>query len=209
MIRITVLSVFLHSTVSAGNVLTVEGDRFRLKGKPYDMWGIRVASASQSQDLTDSLIANLDDYSSYGVNTVTVFVQGSSGGFSDPFSPDDKSIDAGHLTRIRQIIEACDKRHDPELSVDEQNRIYVTAFGFRFNICTPGRWSGERVFAPITRTKVGDVETCGPDGCAYAVWEEGNQVLAVDEVPDKPEPAAIVIGRIFPDGTVCGILHEQ
>ncbi|MHC4296672.1 MAG: hypothetical protein ACYS7Y_05170, partial [Planctomycetota bacterium] len=79
-------------------------------GRLYDMWGIRVASASQNQDLTDKLIANLDDYRSYGVNTVTVFVQGSSGGFSDPFSPDGRSIDAGHLTRIRQIIKACDKR---------------------------------------------------------------------------------------------------
>ena len=100
----------LHSTISAGNLLTVEGDRFHLNGKPYNMWGIRVASASQNQDLTDKLIANLDDYKSYGVNTVTVFVQGSSGGFSDPFSPDGKNIDAGHLTRIRQIIKACDKR---------------------------------------------------------------------------------------------------
>jgi hypothetical protein len=101
---------FLQSTISAGSLLTIEGDRFRLNGKPYDMWGIRVASASQTQDLTDKLIANLDDYKSYGVNTVTVFAQGSSGGFSDPFSPDGKSIDAGHLARIRQIIEACDER---------------------------------------------------------------------------------------------------
>jgi len=101
---------FLQLTVSGSNVINVDGDRFQMNGKPYDMWGIRVASASQSQELTDELIANLDDYKSYGVNTVAVFIQGSSGGFSDPFSTDGKSIDAGHLTRIRQIIEACDDR---------------------------------------------------------------------------------------------------
>jgi len=105
-----ILLGFLLSTVSAANVINVDGDRFQVNGKPYDMWGIRVASASQSQELTDELIANLDDYKSHGVNTVAVFVQGSSGGFSDPFSTDGKSIDAGHLTRIRQIIEACDDR---------------------------------------------------------------------------------------------------
>ncbi len=56
---------FLQSTVSADNVINVDGDRFRVNGKPYDMWGIRVAIASQSQDLTDELIANLDDYRSW------------------------------------------------------------------------------------------------------------------------------------------------
>ncbi|MEA3226718.1 MAG: cellulase family glycosylhydrolase [Planctomycetota bacterium] len=101
---------FLQLAVSGGNVITVDGDRFQLNGQPYDMWGIRVASASQSQDLTDKLIANLDDYKSCSVNTVAVFVQGSSGGFSDPFSRNGKSIDARHLARIKQIIEACDDR---------------------------------------------------------------------------------------------------
>jgi len=107
----------LSLSVSADNVINVDGDRFQLNGQPYDMWGIRVASASQSQDLNDELIANLDDYKSYGVNTVAVFVQGSSGGFSDPFSYDGKSIDAGHLTQIRQIIEACDDRRMVHVSI--------------------------------------------------------------------------------------------
>lgn len=83
----TVLLACALSVVCMGSVLSVDGDRFRLNGKLYDMWGIRVASASQSREFTDKLIENLDDYKSYGVNTVTVFVQGSSGGFSDPFSP--------------------------------------------------------------------------------------------------------------------------
>jgi hypothetical protein len=95
---------------ASGNRLTVRGERFFLNGKPFDMWGVRVASGSQNEELTDSLIANLDDYKAHGVNSITVFVQGSSGGFSDPFSPNGKSIEAGHLRRIKRIIEACDKR---------------------------------------------------------------------------------------------------
>jgi len=544
----------LQTSILAGNVLTVEGDRFKLNGRLFDMWGIRVASASQTQDLTGQLIANLDNYKSYGVNTVTVFVQGSSGGFCDPFSPDGKSMDAGHLARIKRIIEACDKRqmiaiigifyqrtmanydstrklkstdavveavrtvthalrsydniiinianeqnstkydgirggvskiydfrdpqkiielcrvvhqedadrlvggggydddknivigrsehvdvllfdsvgpdrdyqsgrhydhflaggvrgkpmvnvemfggwtaqfvnsngeggyypqkgklvhykevddaavrpglsvffhsnawcqgpsagqpvrydlagdgtdaspgirwyfeyvkkatrdnkpqitavgnrpdlsvdsmgnvhivcardqvlyyrkwtaktgswspeedtglsksgnkfyanrsdpesphvavdhrniiyvtnghgegrrlingtwhndgrivtcgkrHDPELSVDRQNNVYVTAFGFRFNVRTDGRWLGEHVFAPITGTKVGYVETCGADDFAHAVWEEGKTVIAVDETKDKPKPVHILVGSIFPDGAVKGFIKNS
>lgn len=99
----------------------------------------------------------------------------------------------------------CGKRHDPELSIDRQNNVYVTAFGFRFNIRTENSWAGEQVYEPITGTKVGYVETCGVDGFAYAVWEEGDKVIAIDETNDKPEPANIVVGRIFPDGAVRGL----
>ncbi|MHC4301936.1 MAG: hypothetical protein ACYS7Y_32135, partial [Planctomycetota bacterium] len=107
-----------------------------------------------------------------------------------------------------QIV-TCTKRHDPELSVDKQNNAYITAFGFRFNIRRGGRWLGEQVFPPITGTKVGYVETCGADSFAYAVWEESNQAVAVDEVNDKPAPAQIVIGRILPDGDVRGLNEKS
>jgi hypothetical protein len=92
------------------NVLTVKGDLFFMDGKPFDMWGVRVASASQSDSLTDHLIAQLDDYSRYGVNTIDVFFQGSSGGFSDPFLKSGKQIQKDHLTRMKRIIEACESR---------------------------------------------------------------------------------------------------
>ncbi len=42
------------------NKLTVEDALFLMNGEPFDMWGVRVASASQTDALTDSLIANLD-----------------------------------------------------------------------------------------------------------------------------------------------------
>jgi hypothetical protein len=90
--------------------LTLQGSRFSLDGAPIDLWGIRVASATMSEALTDQLIAQLDEYRRYGVNTVTVFYQGSSGGEFDPFSPDGSSIDAAHQLRMARIIEACAER---------------------------------------------------------------------------------------------------
>src|SRR5690554_522805 len=92
------------------NVISLKGHFFYMNDKPFDMWGIRVASASQSEALTDHLIAQLDDYLSYGVNTIDVFIQGSSGGFSDPFLKNGKKIEKDHLRRLKRIIEACDDR---------------------------------------------------------------------------------------------------
>src|SRR5680860_29607 len=75
-----------------GNFLSVKGQSFFMNDQPFDMWGIRVASASQTEELTNHLIAQLDDYHAYGVNTIDVFFQGSSGGFSDPFLKNGKKI---------------------------------------------------------------------------------------------------------------------
>ena len=90
--------------------LTVQGNRFRINGRNVDLYGIRVASASQSDAFTQALIENLDDYKAHGVNAITVFLQGSSGGFADPFSADGTTLAPDHRTRIKEIIEACDRR---------------------------------------------------------------------------------------------------
>lgn len=97
--------------VKGSGVLTVQGGEFLFDNKPFDMWGIRVASASQTDELTDHLIAQLDDYLAHGVNTVDVFLQGSSGGYSDAFLDEGKKIDRHHLRRIKRIIEACRSRN--------------------------------------------------------------------------------------------------
>lgn len=111
LLMVLVLSVgAVGSSAKGASRLATQGDRFLLNGRKFDMWGVRVASASQNQEYTEALIAALDSYKAHGVNAVTVFVQGSSGGFSDPFSPDGKSLDAGHLARIKRIIAACDER---------------------------------------------------------------------------------------------------
>jgi hypothetical protein len=95
---------------SLATEVSIQGDRFLIDGTIREVWGIRTASASQNQETTDHLIQQLDEYAAHGVNTVAVYFQGSSGGSHDPFAPDGKSIDPGHLARMRQIIEACHQR---------------------------------------------------------------------------------------------------
>lgn len=90
--------------------LTVRGDRFLLDGAPFDMWGIRVASASQTERLTTDLIANLDRYDAHGINALGVFYMGSRGANSDPFSADGSRVDADHQARMERIVGAAAER---------------------------------------------------------------------------------------------------
>lgn len=106
----TFILIILICIQGIANTLSIEGNQFHLNGKPFKMWGIRVASASQGDSLTDRLIANLDEYKASGINTISVFAQGSSGAYSDAFLNNGLNIDSGHLHRIEKIIKACDER---------------------------------------------------------------------------------------------------
>jgi hypothetical protein len=105
-----IASLLFQTRIAEAQILKVDGELFTLDGKPFDMWGVRVASASQNEQFTKSLIANLDEFKAVGINTISVFLQGSSGGFSDPFLENGKSIDPAHWQRTVQIIEACQQR---------------------------------------------------------------------------------------------------
>lgn len=105
-----IVTALIQVQVAEAQTLKVNGEFFTFDGKHFDMWGVRVASASQSEEFTKSLIANLDEYKEVGINTISVFLQGSSGGYSDPFRDNGKSVDPAHWQRMVQIIEACRKR---------------------------------------------------------------------------------------------------
>lgn len=90
--------------------LTIQGDRFFLNGLPIKMWGARLASASQTDQLTEHLIAQLDDYVSVGFNSMAVYLAGSNVHYCDPFSPDGKRIVDGHGERMIRIADECGQR---------------------------------------------------------------------------------------------------
>tara|TARA_X000000950_G_C13774932_1_gene602573 strand:+ start:130 stop:1143 length:1014 start_codon:yes stop_codon:yes gene_type:complete len=96
--------------ISYGQVLSVESHSLYLDKKPFDMWGVRVASATQRNNYTNSLISNLDDYKAAGINSISVFLQGSSGGYIDPFENGGLEIEKNHLKRLKKIIKASSKR---------------------------------------------------------------------------------------------------
>ena len=69
-------------------ILSVQGARFMLDGKDFDMWGLRLANALENDRTAHDVIRNLDSYKSYGVNTVSVFLMGGSTGSANPFDCD-------------------------------------------------------------------------------------------------------------------------
>lgn len=79
-------------------------------GAPLDMWGVRVASAAAGDRWTDALIARLDEYARYGVNTITVFYQGSSGAWLPAFSDDGREIDPAVRRRMARLASATAER---------------------------------------------------------------------------------------------------
>ena len=80
--------------------LEVAGEAFVMGGRPFDLWGIRVASAAVSDAGCAALLASLDDYLAYGINTIAVFLQGSGGGSIRAFSEDGARLDPGVQRRI-------------------------------------------------------------------------------------------------------------
>ena len=103
------LSVFMLPGKTQ-HVLSIEGSAFFMDGKPFNMWGIRVASATEDGQSLAHLSAQLDDYSKYGVNTLAVYLMGSSGGAYDPFNASGTKMDKSHRMRMEQLVREADKR---------------------------------------------------------------------------------------------------
>ena len=55
--------------------LSVEGTQTLLDGQPFLVKGLRCSNALVSDAAVDELIANLDVFAGYGVNTISVFFQ--------------------------------------------------------------------------------------------------------------------------------------
>ncbi len=92
-------------------------------------------------------------------------------------------------------------RHQPEFGLDDQNNVYLTAFGGRYNIKTYGEWLGEYEILPMSEGEIGFVETAGADNFAYVIWEEGHG----NADHGLTEEAQIFLGRLYPDGRIIGL----
>lgn len=95
--------------VEAQNIFSVRGNKTYLNGKAFQCIGLRCSNALLTDKTVDDLISHLDEYRSYGLNTISVFFMGSR--YSNIFGfQQDGSIDPVYRKRMEKIVEACDSR---------------------------------------------------------------------------------------------------
>jgi len=101
--------IFPSPLLAGLNRLSVEGERISLNGRDIKLLGLRCSNALISDQATGDLIASLDLYRSYGVNTVSVFMMGSRYGDIQGYLPDG-TLNPLYQTRMRRILQATDER---------------------------------------------------------------------------------------------------
>ena len=90
-------------------VFSVRGDKTFLNGQRILVKGLRCSNALISDYETQELIDHLDEFASYGINTISVFFMGSRFGDVRGYRADG-SLDPVYAARMGRIIEAADQR---------------------------------------------------------------------------------------------------
>ena len=110
--QFTLLIFFLTNIiviVQAQNVFSAQGNQTLLNGQPFQAIGLRCSNAMLSEESVDALVGHLEEYESYGINTISVFFMGSRYSNINGYNLDG-SIKETYKKRMSKIIEACDKR---------------------------------------------------------------------------------------------------
>ncbi|MFO8006842.1 MAG: hypothetical protein R6V05_03810 [Candidatus Brocadiia bacterium] len=91
------------------HAFAVAGEKTVLDGRDILLKGLRCSNALISDATTDDLIAHLDEYRSYGLNSVSVFFMGSRFGDVKGYN-EDATLSPDHAARMGRIIRAADRR---------------------------------------------------------------------------------------------------
>ena len=91
------------------NLFAVQGTQTTLNGRPFLVKGLRCSNALLSDATAGELIAHLDAFAGYGVNTVSVYWMGNRFGDVRGYR-EDGSLDPVYAARFERIIEAADAR---------------------------------------------------------------------------------------------------
>ena len=98
-----------HEGYASHYVFTVRGEKTCLNGQEFVVKGLRCSNALISDQTAGELIANLDTFARYGVNTIGVYFMGSRFGDVKGYRADG-SLSPVHAKRMGRIIEAADQR---------------------------------------------------------------------------------------------------
>ena len=107
---ICILIIGITQNLVAGDfIFSVKGNKTYLNEKEILVAGLRCSNALYSQKSTKELIKHLDEYASYGVNTISVFMMGSRYGDFKGYL-ENGELNPDYSKRLAKIIKAADKR---------------------------------------------------------------------------------------------------
>ncbi len=107
---LVIILLFVWSTLWGGtNTLTVNGNKTFLNGNEFLVAGLRCSNALISDEIVNDLINHLDEYKSYGVNTISIYFMGSRFGDVKGYNKDG-SLNPVYSKRMAKIIKAADDR---------------------------------------------------------------------------------------------------
>ena len=105
-----VLTLLLSQSLLASKyVFTIKGNKTYLNNQEILVAGLRCSNALISENATNDLINHLDEYKSYGINTVSVFIMGSRYGNFKGYL-EDASLNPIYSNRLAKIIKAADDK---------------------------------------------------------------------------------------------------
>lgn len=109
-LTLIVTTLLRPAPVQAGKyAFTVQGNKTFINERRIVVKGLRCSNALVSDESAEELIANLDTFASYGINTVSVFFMGSRFGDVKGYNKDG-SLNSVYAARMGRIIEAADER---------------------------------------------------------------------------------------------------
>ena len=179
-----------RSADAGSHRVTVRGDQILLDGEPVKIIGLRCSNALVSDATTDDLIAALDLYRSYGVNTISVFVMGSRFGDVKGFLPD-SSLNPVYRDRLERILRAMDQRGMITIvgclywsvSTAKRDLSEWTQEDADRAIANTARWLGENEFTQVI---------LDPDNEGMAGREKGWRVESMIRAAKAANPGLIV-----------------
>ena len=106
---LAIMLLFAAPLQAGRYTFTVRGNKTCLNGQNILVKGLRCSNALISDRSAAELISNLDTFTSYGINTVSVFFMGSRFGDVKGYN-EDGSLNPLYAARMGRIIEAADDR---------------------------------------------------------------------------------------------------
>jgi hypothetical protein len=109
-LSLTLILAVLCTSIQAQHTFSVKGTNTYLDDTQVQIIGLRCSNSLVTDEAASDLINHLDQFKSYGINTISVFFMGSRFGDVQGYNQD-ATLNQDYAERMARIIKACDTRN--------------------------------------------------------------------------------------------------